>query len=169
MKCVRCKQDLTQEWYEEVEIDRCGKCHGAWLDAGELAKIVASPTETFCETLIAKTLESRSKGVPKAEIESIDPCPKCSVEMKPINYAYGSGVVFDSCPKGHGIWLDAKELEKVQIFKEHGDKELEENYDKWHQIAKDAKKKVKNELGSDGGSSLLSRLARFTRDWLNVD
>jgi Zn-finger nucleic acid-binding protein len=33
--CPRCKKSLTAERVEGIEIDRCPRCDGIWLDAGE--------------------------------------------------------------------------------------------------------------------------------------
>jgi Zn-finger nucleic acid-binding protein len=41
--------------------------------------------------------------------------------MDPINYDHTSGVIIDHCPLGHGNWLDASELEKVQAHREYWD------------------------------------------------
>ncbi|HWP44756.1 MAG TPA: zf-TFIIB domain-containing protein, partial [Blastocatellia bacterium] len=35
MQCPRCDGTLEEITYEEVLIDRCNKCGGVWLDAGE--------------------------------------------------------------------------------------------------------------------------------------
>ncbi|NDC23341.1 MAG: hypothetical protein EB078_06810 [Proteobacteria bacterium] len=78
--------------------------------------------------------------------------------MNALNYAYQSGVVIDTCPNGHGVWLDSGELEKVQIFKESQDRALEESPEVWHQLARNAKQAAELDLKSTG---LLSRLIDF--------
>jgi Zn-finger nucleic acid-binding protein len=40
MACPRCDGMLHEEIFDEVNIDRCDKCHGIWLDAGELEEII---------------------------------------------------------------------------------------------------------------------------------
>lgn len=40
MDCPRCDGKLREEIYDEVRVDRCDKCGGIWLDAGELEEIV---------------------------------------------------------------------------------------------------------------------------------
>lgn len=40
MACPRCDGKLHEVTYEDVRIDRCDKCHGIWLDSGELEQIV---------------------------------------------------------------------------------------------------------------------------------
>ena len=36
--CPKCDGTLHQTDYENIKIDVCDKCHGVWLDAGELAQ-----------------------------------------------------------------------------------------------------------------------------------
>lgn len=163
MNCIRCNQPLTQEQYEGVDIDRCGKCQGVWLDAGELAKIVGTVGEHFSNVLISETLKGNATGIPQNEKESKELCPKCSVEMTPINYSYQSGVIIDSCPNGHGLWFDSKELEKVQIFKESEDDKLKQNRNEWQKIANDAKQSAQTSIT---GSSAIDKISQFIMDWL---
>jgi len=35
-RCPKCDGSLIEVSHEGVQIDRCNKCHGIWLDAGEL-------------------------------------------------------------------------------------------------------------------------------------
>lgn len=39
MKCPVCSESLMRAERQGVEIDFCPKCHGIWLDRGELDKI----------------------------------------------------------------------------------------------------------------------------------
>ena len=39
LQCPKCDGTLHETTYENVKIDLCDKCHGVWLDAGELAQI----------------------------------------------------------------------------------------------------------------------------------
>lgn len=139
MNCIRCPGRLTAEIYEGIEIDRCARCHGAWLDAGELFKIVRKKQKTFQAAMVRDMLSAAYKGVPEAEIKSEEHCPKCNDALRAVNYGYSSGVVVDTCSKGHGVWLDGKELDKAQMFSEHGEEELKKNGKAWKQIAQKAK------------------------------
>ena len=40
MNCPRCDGRLHEITFDDVRIDRCDKCHGVWLDSGELEEIV---------------------------------------------------------------------------------------------------------------------------------
>ena len=38
-KCPRCGVALTEVEHEGLKVERCSKCHGVWLDAGELDQL----------------------------------------------------------------------------------------------------------------------------------
>ena len=38
--CPKCDGKLVETNYENIKMDVCNKCHGVWLDAGELAHIL---------------------------------------------------------------------------------------------------------------------------------
>ena len=40
LPCPRCDGMLYEQMFDEVGINRCEKCHGVWLDAGELEEII---------------------------------------------------------------------------------------------------------------------------------
>lgn len=139
MLCPRCKTPaLSPERYEGVTIDRCSTCKGVWLDKGELHKIVSVQEETFTDDIIDETLDNVFQGVPVEEQNHDLSCPKCGVAMKPVNYLIESGIIIDRCAQ-HGVWLDGKELEKVQVMKEKLDQEYKENKAEWIALAQNAK------------------------------
>ena len=39
LNCPKCDGSLVEISFEEVQIDRCNKCHGVWLDPGELERL----------------------------------------------------------------------------------------------------------------------------------
>lgn len=39
LSCPKCDGTLVEINFEEVQIDRCNKCHGVWLDNGELERL----------------------------------------------------------------------------------------------------------------------------------
>lgn len=41
LHCPKCDGSLVEIAYEGVQIDRCDKCNGVWLDAGELERLTA--------------------------------------------------------------------------------------------------------------------------------
>lgn len=38
--CPKCDGKLVETDYENIKIDVCNRCHGVWLDAGEMAQIL---------------------------------------------------------------------------------------------------------------------------------
>jgi len=135
---------LKKQVYEGVEIDKCEKCKGTWLDAGELTKIINSYDEKFDHQLVQETLVTHFAGVPQDEQRSVENCPICLKAMRANNYDYQSGVIVDTCVNGHGVWLDEKELEKVQIYREHWIKEADKHRTEWLAYAETAKESHAN-------------------------
>ncbi len=39
IQCPKCDGTLHETNFENIKIEVCDKCHGVWLDAGELAQI----------------------------------------------------------------------------------------------------------------------------------
>lgn len=39
LQCPRCDGRLSEITFEDVQVDRCNKCGGVWLDAGELESL----------------------------------------------------------------------------------------------------------------------------------
>ena len=39
MKCPKCGMELIEIDYEGIKVDKCSRCEGIWLDAGELEAI----------------------------------------------------------------------------------------------------------------------------------
>ena len=40
LNCPKCDGKLVESNYENIKIDVCNKCHGVWLDAGEMAQVL---------------------------------------------------------------------------------------------------------------------------------
>lgn len=40
LNCPKCDGKLVETSYENIQMDVCNKCHGVWLDAGELAQVL---------------------------------------------------------------------------------------------------------------------------------
>lgn len=40
LECPKCDGKLVETDYENIKMDVCNKCHGVWLDAGELAHVL---------------------------------------------------------------------------------------------------------------------------------
>ncbi|NOZ21820.1 MAG: hypothetical protein GXP25_12130 [Planctomycetes bacterium] len=128
MNCPNCGQELQLDQYEGVTIDICAGCGGVWLDEGELDQIVERREKVFAQEEIEAVPGARVPvPVKKEDMGEGYPCPKCGAKCRRSNYAYTSGIIIDKCPSDGGIWLDASELEKIQIVVEEWEKKRDEN------------------------------------------
>lgn len=121
MKCPHCEKPLLPKDYENISVSTCKDCSGIWMEPSQLSHLVSLREEKFSPSEIQDTLQSAYPGLTDEDLASALPCPECSSEMQEINYNYCSGVILNSCQKGHGLWFDKDELEKAQIFMEHWD------------------------------------------------
>ncbi len=126
MNCLNDCGPMNTVVYEGVEIDVCRNCIGVWLDDTELAEIVETKERKWPAGVIEGVLKVTGKmGVPNEEFDRDLACPECNEELGPVNYLANSGVIINTCVKGHGVWLDNGELAKIQIFMENWNKSRE--------------------------------------------
>jgi Zn-finger nucleic acid-binding protein len=144
--CLRCKGALVNHRHEGVIIDRCSTCGGVWLDQGELEAIIETRLNEHAPSFVEETLKQGKAGLPEQAQHDLIPCPKCTSTMKVINYAYDSGVIINICPN-HGIWLDSKELERIEAYRDHWKNEAIKRRTEWGAISSSSKV----EPVSDGG------------------
>ncbi len=128
--CLRCKGPCIHHHHEGVIIDRCSNCGGAWLDQGELESIIERRESVHSSSFVQETLKQGKAGLPDQALSDKLPCPKCSETMKVINYAYDSGVIINICPS-HGVWLDSKELERIEAYRDHWKQEATKRRAEW--------------------------------------
>ncbi len=104
--CPLCHEPLVAFELDGVEIDRCVDCGGVWLDAGELELIAgragAPPGEI-----------SRALSEARGRRHGTRRCPRCRRKLQVVQVEGSSVVELDRCPAGHGLWLDAGEMESL--------------------------------------------------------
>ena len=116
MKCPRCDSLLVTTEYDEVQIEVCPNCHGEWLHAGELLKLVDHHAEVFTAGEIA-AIDGVNKENFTAEKDDHDElnCPSCqNIRMEHFNYGDTSGIILHKCPECGGVWTDKDQLTKVE-------------------------------------------------------
>lgn len=107
MQCPHCRDEvLIAIEYESVEVDYCVGCKGVWLDAGEIELLLGDADATAAYLSIGSPC-----GVPAGEKPR--KCPECGKVMTKEGTESTPPVIFDHCPKGHGMWLDHSELETM--------------------------------------------------------
>lgn len=113
LKCPRCRSDMQALRLGETEGRECAQCGGLWLDADTLDRLASEHDQLVAATSV---LAARIPLTPTpADIVRYVPCPVCEKLMNRTNFAHASGVILDVC-KGHGVWLDRGELQRVLEF-----------------------------------------------------
>ena len=104
MNCPRDGTNLTTETQRGIDIDRCPKCNGRWLNHDELDQL---------EATVASTPEERRATIVYGDRPGELQCPVCGKRMVAFDYrAYD--LELDSCPDDHGFWLDAGEDGRIR-------------------------------------------------------
>ncbi len=112
--CPKCHVPLFLVVEDEIEVDYCPKCRGVWLDAGEL-EALAARTGTETKLLQAALDATIAKGEKSQSL-----CPRCDqwlLEFTPNGSGPSPGhkLLLERCPRGHGFWFDAGELERLLL------------------------------------------------------
>ncbi len=95
-----------------VQFEGCPTCHGLWLDKDELRKLKNAVNDGQLHWLNREVDNIDSVSV----VSSTRACPKCpSAHLRSVVFGQ-SGVVIDSCPSCHGIWLDRGEFESIALY-----------------------------------------------------
>ncbi|PCK03692.1 MAG: hypothetical protein COA42_20065 [Alteromonadaceae bacterium] len=137
--CVNGCGALDELQYEGVAIDQCQQCKGIWLDTSELTEIIQTKKQSWPEATIEKVLATcGGSGVPEKERRRSLPCPLCGDNLPAVNYQGNSGVIVNTCANNHGVWLDAGELSKIQIYMENRHRVGKTFTDKHQQLLNDA-------------------------------
>ena len=100
MVCPSCNQALIVLELDNVEIDHCLQCGGVWLDAGELGLLLHGHLDKTDDAW----MQAGKRGSRR--------CPMCREKMN-LTTLPGSAVEIDFCPRQHGVWLDAGELQEI--------------------------------------------------------
>ncbi len=113
MNCPRCSTGLKIGKYKGIEVDKCPRCEGMWLDYHELDQL----EDTVMD-------DDRSKGSIFFKSEGSDLlCPRCSNPMRWFRYRHYD-MELDFCEAEHGFWLDKGEEKRVLEIMEQRIKDL---------------------------------------------
>ncbi len=104
--CPHCGEPLVVYELEGIEIDHCVECGGTWLDAGEL-ELIAEFSEVESGEL------SNALYSPKKQQHIDRRCPRCNKKMNSIHIGQQENIEAETCPYGHGLWLDKGELRAI--------------------------------------------------------
>ena len=106
MKCPKCNQALKTRLVDQLEIDECPNCGGAWFDLGEL-KAVLREADRF-------SFAAASEATPIFDQLS-GRCPRCggTGHMTRLTSLARPEIIMDSCAVCYGIWLDGGEVNRL--------------------------------------------------------
>lgn len=105
MICPKCSGETEVVSYDEIQVDRCTNCSGLWFDTGELEQL---RKDTWMADYILDT-GNASEGRKFNRIDTIH-CPQCRELMKEEFDAGQPHIMYETCPNGHGSFLDAGEF-----------------------------------------------------------
>lgn len=115
--CARCQGDLRWRSLGEASVVECIACEGLWIAADVFDELCSKAQQSPTYKAGSIPRGERAEGL-KLEQVSYIPCLTCSELMLRKNFRYGarsSHVIIDFC-KGHGIWLDKHELDRLMHF-----------------------------------------------------
>lgn len=116
--CPRCRSALRSRTVGHTALVECGGCGGLWISQDDLDRICEKADE---EELVSRALASSqpSHPVDPSQGPAYLPCPTCHDLMVRRNFGGTSGILIDVC-RGHGVWLDHRELERILEFVRKG-------------------------------------------------
>jgi Zn-finger nucleic acid-binding protein len=109
-ECHKCWVEMEKKEIEvfgpNIIIDVCPKCHGIWLDKGELGKVLKDKKLT---DYLTKHIGTKSKS-PMV-------CPRCGMTM---DFEKADDIEVDVCLSCGGVWLDEGELLELKEKSKEG-------------------------------------------------
>jgi len=102
MKCPKCPdQAMELETWPGAELERCPRCQGLFLDAGELERLIVARYGGRIDSLGFTPLSD-------SQDQKSGTCDRCRKEMDP--FLGPHNVRLDRCPKCNAVFLDQGEL-----------------------------------------------------------
>jgi Zn-finger nucleic acid-binding protein len=108
--CPKCDIPLFVLHFKDIVVDFCDRCRGLWLDAGELEELlVRTGTQTDDPLLRFQRRDGRLSAGHRHL------CPRCDEPLREIEVERkgSTPLTLDKCPRGHGLWFDADELQQL--------------------------------------------------------
>jgi Zn-finger nucleic acid-binding protein len=112
--CPRCGGTLQSRTVGAIALIECASCAGLWLAPDVFESICQRADQ---EAIVRQHLSSNPTPTIDATKAAAGylPCIRCGDLMVRKNFGGTSGVIIDLC-RGHGIWLDHRELERILDF-----------------------------------------------------
>lgn len=131
-RCAGCDGQMEAHPDHDKAVAHCQRCDSLWFGRGVL------------EAILAK-VELHVQPAPMGQEPSVLPvrvpqpveyrqCPSCAQHMARSNYGRISGVIIDTCRR-HGTYLDAGELEALEVFVQSGGMEAAEKHERMETLS----------------------------------
>lgn len=117
-RCHDCDLPLEKVAMGEQSALRCPGCGGSWLEATTLTSALAAGQAGSKLLAFIEQDGEADIGHTFAPSRLKRACPECAVSMENERFE-DSGIWIDSCPEGHGIWLDRGELRLLRERRVH--------------------------------------------------
>lgn len=105
MDCPKCNANMEEVSYSGISVDRCTGCQGLWFQTGELEQL---RKDDWMADFILDEGDAKV-GKEFNRIHAIQ-CPECGRRMLEQSDPEQPHIVYESCPDGHGTFLDAGEF-----------------------------------------------------------
>ncbi len=108
--CPKCDVPLFILHFKDIEIDFCHHCRGLWLEAGELEALMKQTGANTHDPLLKFQQQSGIQPSGRPHL-----CPRCDAALHEIQVEHAGAprLTLDKCPRGHGLWFDADELQQL--------------------------------------------------------
>ncbi len=107
MECPKCHAVMEPVTYADIEVDRCTKCGGIWLDMLEDEELLKAAGAEKVDTGDA------AMGKKMNQVDQID-CPVCAAPMIRMVHPTQHHIWYEGCHVCYGKFLDAGELRDMQ-------------------------------------------------------
>lgn len=108
INCPKCSAEMTLVSYDQIKVDRCTNCGGLWFQPEELR---ALRDDIWMADYILDSGDKKA-GKKVNAIKDIN-CPNCGVLMVQESDPEQAHITYESCPDGHGTYLDAGEFTDI--------------------------------------------------------
>jgi len=109
LNCPVCREPMIVVEYHDIELDYCSRCHGTWFDRGEIDLLLRSMQLDEKPSLIDRLIHQPRTP----EAETVRKCPACHTRMHAYCFGSAGELTVDVCPREHGIWFDAGEVQRL--------------------------------------------------------
>jgi len=108
--CPKCDVPLFILHFKDIEVDFCHRCRGLWLDAGELEALLHRTGAKVDDPLLHILQQPGAEPKERPHL-----CPRCDAPLHEIQVEHAGRptLTLDKCPRGHGLWFDADELQQL--------------------------------------------------------